>query len=107
MSGRPVVLLYGQVPVYRGLAEGNKGADVAQLNHNLVALGYATRSAITSAGGWDYFSGQAKQALESLQSHLGQAKTGRLGLGTAVRLPVTCTLPAASSKTGPGVTATR
>ena len=41
----PVVLLYGATPAYRALAEGATaadvtGADVAQLNHDLVALGY-------------------------------------------------------------------
>ena len=87
VSGRPVVLLYGQVPIYRGLAEGTKGADVAQLNHDLVALGYATRPGVTSAGGWDYFSWHTAGALEHLQARLGQARTGSLGLGTAVFLP--------------------
>ena len=41
----PVVLLYGATPAYRTLAEGRRrtdvtGTDVAQLNHDLVALGY-------------------------------------------------------------------
>ncbi len=40
-NGDPVVLLYGPVPAWRSLYEGLTGADVAQLNHDLVALGYA------------------------------------------------------------------
>ena len=36
----PVVLLYGAIPAYRALAEGATGADVAQLNHDLVSLRY-------------------------------------------------------------------
>src|SRR5262249_36486992 len=47
-DGQPVVLLYGSTPAYRTLAEGAQasdvtGADVAQLNRDLVALGYASR----------------------------------------------------------------
>ena len=43
----PVVLLYGATPAYRALAEGTgaadaAGTDVAQLNHDLVALGYVS-----------------------------------------------------------------
>ena len=40
-NGSPVVLLYGSVPDWRALGEGMTGADVSQLNHDLVALGYA------------------------------------------------------------------
>lgn len=87
VSGRPVVLLYGQVPIYRALDIGKRGADVSQLNHDLAALGYASPSEITGAGGWGYFSWQTWRALEALQSRLGQAKTGQLGLGTAVFVP--------------------
>ena len=87
VSGRPVVLLYGQVPIYRALDTGKRGADVSQLNHDLAALGYASRSEIAGAGGWGYFSSQTWRALEALQSRVGQAKTGQLGLGTAVFVP--------------------
>ena len=41
-NGSPVVLLYGSVPDWRSLDEGTTGADVSQLNHDLVALGYAS-----------------------------------------------------------------
>jgi peptidoglycan hydrolase-like protein with peptidoglycan-binding domain len=37
---RPVVLLYGFLPMYRPLAEGVKGSDVRQFERNLAALGY-------------------------------------------------------------------
>ena len=41
VSGAPVVLLYGSTPAYRALSEGMTGADVDELNADLVALGYA------------------------------------------------------------------
>ena len=40
---RPVVLLHGSTPAYRTLSAGASGPDVAELNADLVALGYATR----------------------------------------------------------------
>jgi hypothetical protein len=87
VSGNPVVLLYGQVPVYRTLSEGMTGPDVTQLNHDLVRLGYASSAGIATLG-WDYFSWETKNALQQLQSHLGIASpSGTLGLGTAVFLP--------------------
>jgi hypothetical protein len=66
----PVVLLYGSVPDWRVLDEGVTGADVTQLNHDLVDLGYAD-SADISALGWDYFSWETKAAVEALQSAVG------------------------------------
>ena len=69
-NGSPIVLLYGSVPAWRTMDEGLTGADVSQLNHDLVALGDANRSEI-SARGWDYFSWETKTGVEKLQSHLG------------------------------------
>jgi peptidoglycan hydrolase-like protein with peptidoglycan-binding domain len=40
VSGRPVFLLPGQVPMYRTLSDGMKGDDVRQLQQALTALGY-------------------------------------------------------------------
>jgi len=87
VSGSPVVLLYGSVPAYRDLSQGMTGADVTQLNADLVTLGYATAAALGPRSGWDYFSGETAYALGRLQSHLGLAVTGTLPLGQAVFLP--------------------
>ncbi len=71
-NGSPVVLLYGRVPAWRSLGEGLTGADVSQLNHDLVALGDAARSEI-SAAGWDYFSWETAYGVQKLEEHLGVA----------------------------------
>ena len=42
VNDSPVVLLYGSTPAYRTLSAGASGPDVAELNADLVALGYAT-----------------------------------------------------------------
>jgi hypothetical protein len=87
VSGSPVVLLYGQVPAYRTLSEGMTGADVTQLNHDLVALGYASSAGIAALG-WDYYSWHTQSAVTQLQSALGiTSPTGTLALGSAVFLP--------------------
>jgi len=84
-NGSPVYLLYGTVPAWRTLLAGMSGADVAQLNHDLVALGYGSSTELDAD--WDYFGGLTVVALDSLQAHLGLAVTGTLPLGQAVFLP--------------------
>jgi multidrug efflux pump subunit AcrA (membrane-fusion protein) len=86
-NGTPVVLLYGTVPAWRTLDEGLTGADVTQLNHDLVDLGYANSSDI-SALGWDYYSWETQYAVEQLQSALGiSSPSGSLSLGSLVFKP--------------------
>jgi len=81
----PVVLLYGATPAFRVLAEGTAGADVAQLNHDLVALEYLRRSDVDSV--WDEFTWATRSGVEKLQNHLGVDQTGELPLGDVVFLP--------------------
>jgi Putative peptidoglycan binding domain len=87
VSGTPVVLLYGRVPSYRDLSEGLTGADVRQLNKDLVKLGYATAAALGPRPGWNYYSAETAYAIGQLQARLGLASTGTLSLGEAVFLP--------------------
>ncbi len=83
----PVALLYGTVPAWRAMDEGVTGADVSQLNHDLVALGDANRAEI-SALGWDYFSSETAAAVARLQSALGvSSPSGSLSLGKVVFEP--------------------
>ena len=98
VSGSPVALLYGRVPAYRTLSEGMSGADVRQLNANLVALGYATRSELDPDS--DYFSAETAYALELYQDHLGVTETGMLALGQAVFLPAAARVTTVSAGLG-------
>jgi hypothetical protein len=87
-NASPVVLLYGPVPAWRTLSEGLTGADVSQLNHDLVALGYADRSDISSLG-WDYFSWETAYGVQQMESALGvSSPPGPLALGSVVFEPV-------------------
>jgi hypothetical protein len=87
-NGSPVVLLYGRVPDWRALGEGVvAGADVSQLNHDLVRLGYASRADVV-AGGWDYYSWATAYGVQKLEEHLGVTfPPGWLSLGQVVFEP--------------------
>ena len=85
VDDQPVLLLCGSTPAYRSLSEGDSGRDVAELNANLVRLGYATRAQLDPSS--DSFGSATASALEKLQSRLGEARTGSLELGQAVFLP--------------------
>ena len=110
-NGSPVVLLYGSVPAWRALLEGVTGADVSQLNHDLVALGDAARSEI-SAAGWDYFSWETAYGVQQLEENLGvSSPPGSLPLGQVVFEPAalrvaTVTGSLGGPASGPVLTAT-
>src|SRR5262249_37868614 len=98
VGGSPVVLLYGSTPVHRTLQEGMSGADVAELNADLVALDLATRAQLDPAS--DYFGVATAVALERLQANLGLVQTGALALGQAVFLPTAARITAVSATLG-------
>jgi hypothetical protein len=87
-NGSPAVLLYGAVPAWRTLEEGLSGADVTQLNHDLVALGYADSSDISTLG-WDYFSRETAYGVQRMESALGvSSPPGRISsVGTVASGP--------------------
>src|SRR5579859_6440937 len=85
VSGESVLLLCGSTPAYRSLSEGDGGPDVAELNANLVNLGYAAQADLDPSS--DYFSFETAAALEKLQAKLGEVQTGVLNLGQAAFLP--------------------
>jgi hypothetical protein len=63
------------------------GADVSQLNHDLVRLGYAGRTDVAEAG-WDYYSWATAYGVQRLEAHLGVvAPPGGLSLGQVVFEP--------------------
>jgi peptidoglycan hydrolase-like protein with peptidoglycan-binding domain len=81
VDGKPVVLLYGSLPAYRDLSEGNTGADVTELNADLAALGYGTDA--TS----DYYSWLTREAVERWQTDNGLTEDGVLHMSQIVVLP--------------------
>jgi hypothetical protein len=103
VDGAPVVLLYGSTPAYRPLPEGLTtadltGRDMAQLNHDLVALRYVDKADVDSA--WDEFNWATRAGVEKLQEHLGVDQTGRLDLGDVVFLPRAARVTALQARLG-------
>ena len=83
VNDKPVLLLCGSTPAYRSLSEGDRGRDVAELNANLVNLGYASRARLHPSS--HHFSSETASALEELLP--GEERTVSLHLGLAVFLP--------------------
>jgi hypothetical protein len=103
VDGAPVVLLYGATPAYRALAEAATaadmtGKDVAELNHDLVALGYVHKSDVDSV--WGQFNWATKAGVKRLQKHLGMDQSGRLSLGDVVFLPTAVRVTALPASLG-------
>jgi hypothetical protein len=78
---RPVILLYGVVPMFRDLGPGDSGADVAQLEANLAELGY---------GGFtvdDQYTSFTATAVRAWQEDAGAEPTGTIARGDVVFAP--------------------
>jgi multidrug efflux pump subunit AcrA (membrane-fusion protein) len=84
VDDHPVVLLCGSTPAYRSLSEGDSGPDVAELNANLMRLGYVTEAHLPKM---NQFSSATASAVARLQSDLGADETMSLDLGHVIFLP--------------------
>jgi hypothetical protein len=77
VDGAPVTLFYGARPEWRALSEGvTPGPDVAQLDRNLIAMGYGSYLTVS-----DYFTGATAYAVELWQEAAGLPVTGTVPLG--------------------------
>jgi hypothetical protein len=84
VNGEPVLLMDGSTPAYRGLsADDAGGADILELNRNLVRLGFDA-DGITIDDTWQP---GTTDGVEQLQTSLGEDGTGTLPLGRIVFLP--------------------
>ncbi len=85
IDGQPVVLMDGTLPAWRSLTEGvGNGADVRQLEENLVALGYDPNGTIVVDLEFD---AATEDAVLLWQEDLGVAEDGIVELGEVVFLP--------------------
>jgi len=78
VDNRPVVLVYGGVPLYRILTAGVSGPDAAELEDNLKALGY------TGFTVDDEFTTATADAVRQWQQDLGVDQTGRVDVNQVV-----------------------
>jgi len=98
LAGQPVTLLYGQVPAWRSFVPGmTPGADVRELDENLVALGFDPGHQITPGDqtGW-----ATTAAIELWQQAHGLVVTGSIPLGEVVFLPGSVQVAGLTAATG-------
>ena len=98
VNDRRVVLLYGSTPAYRTLSAGATGPDVAQLNADLVALGYATPAQLRPKS--HSFGPATTAAVMRLQASMGMTRTGTLTLGQVVFEPSAVRVTSVSAQLG-------
>ncbi|RAJ69499.1 putative peptidoglycan binding protein [Streptomyces sp. PsTaAH-137] len=130
VDDRPVTLLYGSLPMYRGLAvqetrhavpekedasSGSgrfggapaavtttplRGADVKQFEANLAALGYAGFTVD------ELYSESTAAAVRRWQGNLGLPPTGKVGIGDVLYAPGTVRIAGTSAHVGAAATGT-
>lgn len=91
---KPVVVLYGKLPLYRALTEDVEGADVKQLEQNLQALGYAGFTVD------EEFTAATADAFEAWQEDLGLDETGSIEPGDLVFVPSAVRVAEHSARVG-------
>jgi multidrug efflux pump subunit AcrA (membrane-fusion protein) len=96
LSNEPVPLLYGAIPAYRAFYVGmSDGADVGELTHDLIGLGYGT--GLTQS---DHYSTATAAAVRRWQGALGLPATGEMLLGEVVFEPVPIRVTSVTASVG-------
>ncbi len=96
----PVILLYGSLPAYRSLQYGSEGADVGQLEADLVALGYDPDGTVTVDEEFDWYT---QQMVEDWQSAVGLDDDGRVDPADIVITTGPVTVGALGAAVGDGI----
>ncbi|WP_248964516.1 efflux RND transporter periplasmic adaptor subunit [Sphaerisporangium perillae] len=99
---KPLVLMYGKLPLYRQLEQGvSDGPDVEQLERNLKALGYGDFLTVD-----ERFSYATYLAVRQWQDDLGLQRTGRVDEAQVVFVPAAVRVTEAKvdvgGRAGPG-----
>jgi hypothetical protein len=88
VDSQPVVLLYGELPIWRSLSSSSSdGPDILQLETNLAALGYTASGRMTVDSHFTYYTGVALKAWETAMGFTKPDTT--FGASEAVYLPGT------------------
>lgn len=89
VDNQPVVLLYGELPMWREMRDDTEGPDVLQLETALTALGYNESESSMTVD--ETYSSATESVVEAWQEAIGAEEDGVVGLGEIVfaRGPVT------------------
>lgn len=105
VNGQDTVLLAGHEPAWRAFTPGMAGGpDVAELQRNLIALGYDPDHAITVGGGYGWATQAAVERWQAARGLPLAQQDGQIPLGQIVFLPGP--IQVAAQSTGTGATAT-
>lgn len=100
LNGQPVPLLYGSIAAYRAFYVGmTDGADVGQLSHDLIAIGYGAGLSQSN-----HYSSATAAAVTRWQATLGLPATGEILLGQVVFEPGPIRVTSVSAAVGQSVT---
>jgi peptidoglycan hydrolase-like protein with peptidoglycan-binding domain len=94
VDATPVILLYGQQPLYRRLAPGAQGDDVAQFERELSSLGYHGFTVDNS------YTSATADAVKRWQDSLGLPQTGAVDVGRVVFAPGPVRISGVSAQLG-------
>lgn len=98
VDGAPIVALDGALPAWRTMSTSSTdGADIAQLEANLVALGYDPDLRITVD---NHFDSATRTMVKAWQQGLGVEPTGTVTLGSVAFLPSSTTVSAVNQIVG-------
>jgi len=98
VDGQPVVAIQGALPAWRSLSTASAdGADVAQLEAGLVALGYDPQQKVTVD---DHFDSATRTMVKAWQKGLGIEQTGTVPLGSVVFIPAATTVSTVDQSVG-------
>jgi Putative peptidoglycan binding domain len=101
VDGSPVIALDGALPAWRSIStSSDDGADIAQLEASLVALGYDPDAKVTVDNEFD---SATKTMVKLWQEGLGVEQTGEVELGSIVFLPSATTVTAVEREVGDSV----
>lgn len=101
VDGEPVVALDGNLPAWRSLSTSSaNGADIAQLEAALVALGYDPSGNVTVD---NHFDSATRTMVKAWQQGLGTDQTGKVTLGSIVFLPSATSVTAVEQGVGDSV----
>lgn len=82
VDNEPVVVMQGELPMWRDLAPGTEGPDVRQLEEYLSENGYENWFTVDDEYTW-----ATAEAVEDWQDDIGAAETGTVPRGSVVFLP--------------------
>lgn len=82
IDNQPVMLLYGELPIWRAMSDDVEGPDVLQLETALTALGFNESESSMTVD--DTYTGSTESVVETWQESIGADEDGIVDLGDVI-----------------------